>query len=107
MNSIKEWFVELWEAYNAFEQELAVKVMEYLKTFFLWCFETGLNILAFAFELVAPPEFAAGGLQGLFNALPDSVIYFLGQSGLSEGLAILGGAYMFRLLRKLVTLGFW
>lgn len=107
MNSIKEWFKELWQGFLDWVQDVLILCLTYFKDLMLWCFEMGLDVAAFLFEQIAPPEFAAAGLQGLFNALPDSVIYFLGQSGLSEGMAILGGAYVFRFLRKLITLGIW
>lgn len=107
MNSIKEWFKELWQGFLDWLQDVAILILTFFKDLMLWLFEMTLDVTAFLFEQLSPPEFAAIGLQGLFNALPDSVIYFLGQSGLSEGLSILGGAYVFRLMRKLFTFGIW
>ena len=107
INSIKEWFAELWQGFVDWIIDILLFLLDWMRTLFLWLFEQFLDVTAFMFEQLAPPELAAVGLQGLFNALPPELIYFLGQSGISEGLSILGGAYTYRLLRKLFTLGLY
>lgn len=107
MGKIIQFFIDLWTGIQDWFQEIWILVLTWFKDFSLWLFEMSLDVLAFMFEQLEPPELLATGLQTLFNNLPESVIYFLGQSGLSEGIAILGGAYVFRLLRKVLTLGIW
>jgi hypothetical protein len=58
-------------------------------------------------SLIPVPAFLGNGLGGLFIGLPPWVGYMLGALGLAQGLAMLGAAVVFRLARKIVTLGQW
>lgn len=107
MNSIKQWFKDLWDGFITWIIDVAILILTFIKDVFLTLFELLLDGFAFMFELIQPPDFLAAGLGGLFAALPSSTSYMLMQSGLAEGLAIYGAGVTFRLLRKLFTLGQW
>lgn len=104
---MKQWFVDLWNDYLDWCLELLKDILLSIKDLSLDIFELMLNGVVFAVGLIVPPEFLAGGINTLVMNIPPSVIYFLGQSGLSEGLAIYGTGVMFRISRKIYTLGQW
>lgn len=107
MNKIKEWFVELWQDFLTWLQETNKEILLEIKDLSLDLFELGLDGAVFAIGLITPPGFVANSLSSVVSAIPPSVNYLLGQSGLSEGLSIYGAAVMFRLARKIYTLGAW
>lgn len=60
------------------------------------------------FILAVPlPESLTTGAASLWSELDPGIVYFLSQSGLVEALAILSSGLVFRILRKVVTLGRW
>lgn len=107
MSKIKEWFANLWQGFVDWLVAIIIIILTWIKDLFLLIFELIIDGLVFIFELLTPPEFLAGGMDVLVTALPPSVTYFLGQSGVAEGIAIYGAGVTFRLLRKLFTLGQW
>ncbi|NRQ42610.1 hypothetical protein HRH59_08480 [Rheinheimera sp. YQF-2] len=107
MTAIKQWFKDLWNGFVEWLVEVVILILTFLKDIVLTLFELLLDGVAYMFELISPPEFLATGLGSLFSALPDSLSYFLMQSGLAEGLSIYGAGVTFRLLRKLFTIGQW
>lgn len=56
---------------------------------------------------ISVPSWLSGGLTTLWGSLDGSTQWILGQLGVPAGLAILGAGFVFRLTRKLVTLGQW
>jgi hypothetical protein len=104
---MKQWFVDLWNDYLDWCLEVLKEILLLIKDLSLDIFELMVNGVVFAIGLITPPEFLANGVNTLVAAIPPSIIYFLGQSGLSEGLAIYGSGIMFRLARKIYTLGQW
>ncbi|WP_430455632.1 DUF2523 family protein [Rheinheimera sp.] len=104
---MKQWFVNLWNDYLDWCLEVLKEALLLIKDMSLDLFELMVTGVVFAIGLITPPEFLANGVNTLVSAIPSSVIYFLGQSGLSEGLAIYGSGIMFRLARKIYTLGQW
>lgn len=107
MNSIKQWFKDLWDGFVEWLVEVVILILTFIKDVALTLFELFLDGVIHMFELIQPPDFLAAGLNGLFSAIPSSTSYMLMQSGLAEGLAIYGAGVTFRLLRKLFTLGQW
>lgn len=53
------------------------------------------------------PAFMSNGLQSLFAALDPGILWVLGQCGIVTALGMVGAAYGFRLVRKVVTLFQW
>ena len=101
----------------------------WLQNFVSWIYSTILGVLAWLFGLISDvllilfdavlqgvaalivaipvPDFLAHGLSGLFGGLPGSVLFFLGVFQVPAGLAMIGAAVGFRLLRKVATLFQW
>lgn len=67
-------------------------------------FLAGLGALIAA---IPAPDFLSHGLGSLFSALSPGVLYFLGVFQVPAGLAMIGSAVAFRLVRKAVTLFQW
>ena len=107
MNMIKQWFVELWQDFLKWLQETTKEMLLEIKDLSLDLFELGLEGAVFAIGLITPPSFVANSLSSVVSAIPPGANYLLGQSGLTEGLSIYGAAVMFRLARKIYTLGAW
>ena len=63
-------------------------------------FEKLLEGVIFVLSIVAPPDFLSTSLDSISNGLSPSLMYLLSQTGISEGIQIIGGAVMFRLMRK-------
>lgn len=98
---------ELW----SFLLDAIEKSLDWISTFFTellpTAFDAFLSVVATAIEAIPLPDFITGGLQTVMNALPADVLYFLAQTAMPQGLAILGAAYAFRFVRKAVTLFQW
>lgn len=57
---------------------------------------------------IAPPDFLGQyKLSSIMSGVNADVGYFLANSGVSVALGIIAGAVVFRILRKIVTLGWW
>lgn len=96
-NAVGDSVKEYWDDAIKFFEDLPIKI-----------FEGFLGVIASAIEAIPVPSFAAGGgLQSALNSISPDILYFLSQSGVSQGMAILGAAMAFRLGRKLLTLGQW
>lgn len=78
-----------------------------LKDLVIWILDALLGGVASLLELIPMPAFMSGGLSGLFTALPQPLIYLLVETGLVQGLAVVGAGVLFNLTRKLLTLGQW
>lgn len=66
-----------------------------------------LNLIAFVISLIPFPDALAGGLQSFLNGLGGDILYFLGACGFATGMSIIGAAYVFRVIRKFLTLFQW
>lgn len=68
------------------------------------------GVLSAAAALLAAipvPAWLAGGMQTFFSGLGGDILYLLNVCGVPAALAIVGGGYAFRFLRKVVTLFQW
>lgn len=96
-NWLRELVEKLWDAIEAFFTDLILLALE-----------TGLDLLATAFESLPVPDFMStysiGGLLG--NAGP-TVGWFVSTFKISECMAVIGAGYVFRITRKIVTMGKW
>jgi hypothetical protein len=57
--------------------------------------------------LPAPSFLSSVSLQTSFASMTSDVLYFLGVFNIGAGIALLGSAFGFRMLRKIVTLFQW
>jgi len=69
--------------------------------------EVVLDLFLVLIGFLTLPTFIAGGLDGFLDGIDPAVLYFLSKSGISAGFELLGAGLMFRLTRKLLTLGQW
>lgn len=74
----------------------------------VWVLDQVFGAVAGIIEAIPLPDFvgtySAGGLLG---GLPDTVLWFVNVFGIGDALILIGSAFAFRLMRKLVTLGQW
>lgn len=96
LESIARWFVGLIERF-----------LDALKAMCLWLFEQILNMIHHIISALPVPDFLHDSLQAGANGLLPLTSYLLGQSGVAQGFVLIGSAYVFRMLRKIVTLGQW
>lgn len=89
-----------------------------LKAFFttLWDFVTDafvhlldlvLGAVVALLSLIPVPSFLSDGLHTLFANLDPGILWFASTLGLLQGLGFIGAGYLFRLVRKVVTLFQW
>ena len=93
---IFEWFAGLFGDYMEFMLDIPTKV-----------FGAILDGAIYLLSAIPVPEFLDGGLQALFSALPNSLLYFVQFFGIPQCLALIGAGVLFRLTRKALTLGQW
>jgi len=90
---------------------LVVKVFAALWDFVADAFINILDLLLSAvvglISLIPLPAFISGGLQSLFSSLDPGILYLITSAGLPLGLGFIGAAYVFKLIRKVVTLFQW
>jgi len=103
----KNWFLDVYDDLKQFMQDLIKEVLTWFKDISLDIFELMLEGVVAVLSTLPIPDFLADGIDTLSNALPSSVLWMLGQTGVSQGLAIFGAGVMFRLTRKAVTMGRW
>jgi hypothetical protein len=95
--SVKQWIEHLWTDLTEFLSDLPKNILEGI-----------LDGLATVIESIPVPEIVTNySLGDAFIALPDSVQYFLAQSGMIEAFGILSAGFAFRMVRKLMTLFQW
>jgi len=58
-------------------------------------------------SIPAPSFLASASLQSAFSGMSGDVLYFLGVFQIGPGIALLGSAFGFRMLRKVLTLFQW
>ncbi len=66
-----------------------------------------LEALAGVIGFIPVPSQLSSGLSSLTASIDPSIIYFLVNTGVPQALGILGAGALFRLSRKLFTLGQW
>ncbi|AOY99637.1 DUF2523 domain-containing protein [Cupriavidus sp. USMAHM13] len=70
--------------------------------------DLALTAIAALIAAIPAPTFLQGvSLQQSFASLAGDVLYFLGVFNIGPGIALLGSAFGFRMLRKVVTLFQW
>lgn len=64
-------------------------------------------LAALVVSIPAPDFLTSHGLQSALSQMSGDVLYFLGVFNVGPGIAMLGSAFAFRMLRKVVTLFQW
>jgi len=93
LNLVVKVFAALWDIVN----DLAIA-----------CVDGFLTAIAGAIGLIPAPTFLQSvNMQSLFNGIGSDVLFFFGVFNIGAGIALLGSAFAFRMLRKFVTLFQW
>lgn len=93
------------ESFKRLMSDLLDGFLSLLKDFFVWCYEKSCDLLIFIFESLSIPANVMN-VQIADHIHPD-IAYFLMLSGFDRCLVLLGSALLFRITRKIVTLGKW
>jgi len=102
-----EWFQKMWAALTGWLQALWDGFVAYLSDLPILILDAFLSAIVAILALIPSPDFLTNGLQSLLGAIGPDVGYFLSASGFDAALAILGAGFLFRMTRKLLTLGQW
>jgi len=95
-NGLLDWLQSLWDAFVSFLNDLGILILDAF-----------LSSIAGLINLLPVPDFLGTGLQSFISGIDPSVLYFLSRSGFDAAIALIGTAVLFRLTRKLLTLGQW
>lgn len=101
------WIEELWNTFKAWFLDVIADFLSWVWEFFGSIFAAILDAIATVVALIPVPSFLTGGLQQYLGGIDPAVLYFLSQSGFATGLALVGSGVVFRMLRKIFTLGQW
>lgn len=81
--------------------------IEFLKGVILDVFEKFLEGIRVVLSSIPIPDFLSHSMQQSFDGMGPLLLFLIGHSGVVPALSIIGAAYVFRLLRKIFTLGQW
>jgi hypothetical protein len=102
-----EWLNDKIDAILKWFTDFIFDVLQWIKDIPLDIFEKFLSAIRSVLSSIPVPEFAQHGLQALADGMSPLTGYLLTQSGVAQGFALIGLAYVFRLLRKVCTLFQW
>ncbi|MDD4979600.1 MAG: hypothetical protein PHI29_13320 [Gallionella sp.] len=88
-------------------KQIFLAIIDLFKDIFLWIFDALLTGVAAVISVIPVPDFMAHGFTPLFSSLPAPLIYLLVQTGVPQAISVVGVGVIFRLTRKLLTLGQW
>lgn len=100
LDKLTAWFLDL-------AKSLISAIWDLLSDFLVFVLDTLLGVVEYLLGLISVPDFLSGGLNSVWASMPSGVLWIVSQAGLPQALAIIGTAYGFRLIRKLVTLFQW
>lgn len=89
---VRAWFDAIW----TFFSDLFIAIVKMVT-----------DVLVWLLQQIPVPSFMSGGLGSLFGDLSPGILWALTAVGLPQGLAIIGAGYVFRLVRKVVTVFQW
>ena len=95
-DSLIEWLKALWRDFSEFMLDLPVLVLQKI-----------LTAIAAGVNSIPVPDFAVQGLGDFVSDFPSTVLWAMEITLVPQALTLVGSAVIFRLLRKLFTLGQW
>lgn len=95
----------MWESIEKFVADLWDDLAEFFTDLFVSILSMVLGVIATVIEALPSPDFLFNYSVGSY--IHQDVGYFLAQSGFGSALAVVGAAYAFRFLRRVLTLGIW
>ena len=87
--------------------QIFIALGEMVKDLGVLLLESVLNVFLLVISFLSLPSFLAEGLGSYLGGIDPSVLYFLSKSGISAAFNLIGAGVIFRLTRKLLTLGQW
>lgn len=81
--------------------------MEYMNDLPIQILKSVLESVLAIVQSITPPEFLEHSLGDSLGPAMGNIGYFLAQVGMPEAMGILAAGLGFRMLRKVLTLGFW
>lgn len=105
LDSLLTWLAETWQSIADWFNDLLLSILNWFEALPLNIYEHFLNGTLQVFDIFTPPQFIQDGLQSVISGLPHDVGYFLGMSGLAQGLAVYSTAVVFRMIRRLMPYG--
>lgn len=107
MTDFEKWLKEVWQDYIDWLKDFGIYIITQIKDLSLDLFDLMMQGAVMAISTIAPPQVLATSIDTISQGLPPALLYFLSQVGLAEGFSIIGSAVMFRIARKIYTLGAW
>jgi Protein of unknown function (DUF2523) len=111
MEGLAAWLGAKIDAVLAWARELVVSGFEallgLLKDAVIWVIDGFGGVTTALLGGISVPASVQSGLGGLFAGLPPSILWGAGELGIPQCLAIIGAAYVVRLVRIVVTLFQW
>ncbi|BEP55222.1 hypothetical protein GmRootV118_24660 [Variovorax sp. V118] len=100
LKEFTDWLLKLIE-------KLFLAVWNFLTDIFVSLLGEVLDAFVSLIASIPMPGWLTGGLGGVFGSMDGGVIWVVTQCGIPGALAIIGGGYAFRMLRKIFTLFQW
>lgn len=100
LQEFTEWLAE-------FFRSVFADAWDMLTDLFVFFFDMLLGVWVYLIGLIPIPEFLQQGMQTLYTGLDPGIAFFLSGLGLPEVMTMIGGAYLFRITRKALTLFQW
>jgi hypothetical protein len=94
----------MWEKIKSFASDVLTAIGYKLEEFAAWLIGMIFDLIALIFESFPIPQFLNYQLADFVS--PD-ISYFLAVTGIHDCIAIIGSSVLFRITRKLLTLGRW
>lgn len=87
--------------------KLFAAVWDFLSDVFIYVLEQVVNAFVTLITTIPMPGWLTAGLGGVFGQMDGGIIWLVSQCGVPQALAVIGGGYAFRMLRKIFTLFQW
>lgn len=100
LKDFTEWLLKL-------IAKLFTAVWDFLSDIFVSILEGVVNAFVSLIASIPMPGWLTGGLGGVFGQMDSGILYIVSACGVPAALAIIGGGYAFRMLRKIFTLFQW
>lgn len=88
-------------------KKLFTAVWDFITDVFISILELVVSAFVTLIGLIPMPGWLTNGLDSLFGGMDDGILFIVTQTGVPLALAVIGGGYAFRMLRKIFTLFQW
>lgn len=97
-----DWIYQFLNAIVKYFTEFFVWLFNLLKDILLNVFDWILTAITAAINSLGVPDFVTTGLQSTVDSFPSFLLYLCNISGLTIGFGLIGSAYAYRFIRKLI-----